>query len=219
MKLSQSTIQTLKTFVSINPGVVLKPGKVQRTLSPDCKIMLEVELEDSFDYVFGIYNLSAFLANLSNLKDPDLEFNDRYVIVKDNTFSIKINSCDPNLIKTPPDKDLPLLDPDVSFEITTDMISKITKFINTNSFTHISFIAANDELRVFAHERENDTTNSVSSKVCDYTGPDISFHFVSEHFKIVPDDYEVAIKAKAFAKFKSKTKPGTIYNISLEAVK
>lgn len=219
MKLSQSTIQTLKTFVSINPGVVLKPGKVQRTLSPDSKIMLEVELEDSFDYSFAIYNLSAFLANLNNLRDPDLEFNEKFVILKDATYSIKINSCDHNLIKSPPDKDLPLPDPTIQFDLTSEMLSKIMKFTATNGFTHISFIAKDGELRVFTHERENDTTNSVSSKVCDYDGPEVSFHFVADHFKIVPDDYEVLIKAKAFAKFVSKTKPGTIYNISLEAVK
>jgi hypothetical protein len=219
MKLSQSTIQTLKTFTTINTGVVLKPGRVQRTISADVKIMLEVELEDSFDVQFPIYSLSTFLANLSNLKDPDLEFNEKFVTMKDDTFSIKLYSCDPNLIRTPPDKDLVLADPDVTFDISGEIISKMTKFISTNGFSHISFIGENGELRIHTHERENDTTDSVSSKITDYTGPNVSFHFVADHFKIIPDDYEVSIKSKAFAKFKSKTKPGTIYNISLEAVK
>ena len=35
MKLNENTLTVLKNFASINSGLVIRKGKVQRTISPD----------------------------------------------------------------------------------------------------------------------------------------------------------------------------------------
>ena len=46
MKLSENTLAILKNFATINSGVVLNPGKTQKTISPAKSILVEATLED-----------------------------------------------------------------------------------------------------------------------------------------------------------------------------
>jgi hypothetical protein len=81
MKLSESTLSILKNFSTINSGFIIRPGKLQKTLSTDKSIMAEVEFDDDFTTEFGIYDLNQFLGNVSALNNPDLEFDDIPVLL------------------------------------------------------------------------------------------------------------------------------------------
>ena len=48
MKLSESTINVLKSFSVINTGIELKQGNVLKTISPQKSIMAKAELGEDF---------------------------------------------------------------------------------------------------------------------------------------------------------------------------
>ena len=74
MKMNERTLTVLKNFASINSGVVLRPGLVQKTVSPESTILVEAHLEDDFTETFGIYDLNQFLGNVRQaLARGDLE--------------------------------------------------------------------------------------------------------------------------------------------------
>lgn len=215
MKLSDYTLTVLKNFASINSGVVLQKGNVQKTMSPEKSILVEVELEDTMPTKFGIYDLNQFLGNVTTMKSPDLTFTDKAVSMKDDTFSLYYLSCNPELIISPPDKELVLADPDVTFDLEFSIFQKIIRLASMNSLPHLSVVGKDGELLLQSHDKSNPSSNYASTKLSDYSGKDFTATFKAENLKIIPDDYKVAVKGGAFAKFTSKTKKLT-YFIALE---
>ena len=215
MKLSENAMAVLKNFSSINSGLVLQKGKVQKTISPEKSILVEVELEDSLPEQFGIYDLNQFLGNVTTLGNPDLTFSDKSVLMDDGEISFNYYSCSPNLIVSPPDKELKLKQVDVSFTLTNAILSKLLKLAAMNSLPNLSVIGKNGEIRLTAHEKANDTSNFASFKLSDYSGEDFTASFKVDNIKLIPGDYDVEIQLGAFAKFVSKNKT-LKYFIALE---
>ena len=73
MKLSDSTINILKNFSSINQSLLFKSGKKLRTISVMKNILAEVEVTEEFPKDFGIYDLNQFLNGLSLHQSPELD--------------------------------------------------------------------------------------------------------------------------------------------------
>ena len=204
MKLSENTLSVLKNFSAINSGLVLQAGNVQKTISPEKSILVEVELEDAIPSQFGIYDLNQFLGNVTTLGNPDLTFDDKAVMMNDGEIAFSYYSCSPNLIVSPPDKELKLKQVDVSFALTNAILSKLLKLAAMNNLTHLSVVGKNGEIRLQTHEKANDTSNHASFKLNDYNGEDFSASFKTDNIKLIAGDYDVEIQLGAFAKFVSK---------------
>ena len=201
MKLSENTLGVLKNFSSINSGLVLQKGNIQKTISPEKSILVEVEIEDAIPNQFGIYDLNQFLGNITTLGNPDLTFNEKSVLMNDGEITLNYYSCSPNLIVSPPDKELKLKQIDVSFRLTNAALSKLLKLSSMNNLTNLSVIGKNGEIRLQAHEKANDTSNHASFKLSDYNGAEFAASFKVENIKLIPGDYDVEIQLGAFAKF------------------
>lgn len=216
MKLSENTLSVLKNFSSINSGIVLQKGNLQKTISPEKSILVEAEVEDVLPEQFGIYDLNQFLGNISTLNNPDLTFTDNAVLMNDGDITFNYYSCSTNLIVSPPDKELKLKQVDVSFSLTNAILTKLLRLAAMNNLTHLSVVGKNGEIRLQTHEKANDTSNHASFKLNDYNGEDFTASFKVENIKLIPGDYDVEIQLGAFAKFVSKS--GKIkYFIALES--
>jgi hypothetical protein len=216
MKLSENTLSVLKNFSSINSGIVLQKGNVQKTISPEKSILVEAELEDALPEQFGIYDLNQFLGNVSTLNNPELTFSENSVLMNDGDITFNYYSCSTNLIVSPPDKELKLKQIDVSFTLTNANLNKLLRLAAMNNLTHLSVVGKNGEIRLQTHEKANDTSNYASFKLNDYNGADFTASFKVENIKLIPGDYDVEVQLGAFAKFVSKS--GKIkYFIALES--
>lgn len=215
MKLSESTLAILKNFANINSGVVLKAGKVQKTISPEMSILVEAEIADDIPNEFGIYDLNQFLGNLTTLNDPELEFNDKYVLMSKNGIKLNYYACSPNLITAPPDKQLTMKQVDTAFTLTHNNLQILLKLASMNNLSNLSVIGKNGEILLQTHEKANDTSNYANVKIADHTGEDFSTSFKTDNLKLVSDDYDVEVQLGGFAKFTAKTKKIT-YFIALE---
>lgn len=204
MKLSENTLSVLKNFSAINSGLVLQKGNIQKTISPEKSILVEAELEDAIPEQFGIYDLNQFLGNVTTLGNPDLAFSENAVMMNDGDIAFNYYSCSPNLIVSPPDKELKLKQVDVTFTLTNAILSKLLKLAAMNNLTHLSVVGKNGEIRLQTHEKANDTSNYASFKLNDYNGEDFTASFKVENIKLIAGDYDVEIQLGAFAKFTSK---------------
>lgn len=207
MKLNERTLTVLKNFAGINSGVVLRKGKIQKTMSPEQTILVEAHLEDDLPEVFGIYDLNQFLGNVTTLSSPDMVFTENSVIMNDGELSLNYYSCSTNLIISPPEgKDLVMKDADVTFDLSQATLQKMLKLAAMNNLPNISVIGKGGELRLQTHEVKNDTSNFASIKIDEYVGNDFNVSFKTENLKLIPDDYEVQIKVGGFSSFTNKTK-------------
>ena len=216
MKLSENTLTVLKNFASINSGIVLRKGKVQKTISPDKVILAEVTLDDDISSDFGIYDLPQFLGTVSTLGNPDIEFENNRAIMNDGSLKLNYYSCSPTLITAPPDKDLEMKSCDVQFTLTSANMQKLLRIAAMNEMTNLTVVGKNGKLHVKVHVKENDTSNYATLELADHTGPDFEKSFKTDNLKMITDDYDVSITFAGFALFASKNR-NLKYFIALES--
>lgn len=217
MKLSEYTLNVLKNFSTINPSVILTPGSMQRSIAADDSILVEAELEKITDVDFPIYDLNQFLGNATALNNPELTFTTKNVVMDDGSTKLTYYACAKGIVKSPPsDQSIVLNKPDYSFVLTNSTFSKLKKIADMNKLPHISLVSSDGEVRLQAHDRQNDTGNFASTLIEENASKNFNYIFLSENLKMLPDDYDVEVKHDAFAIFKSKTK-NLKYVIAMEA--
>lgn len=216
MKLSDNTLAVLKNFASINSGVVLKPGKAQKTISPEKSILVEATIEDDIPSEMGIYDLNQFLGIITTLRNPEVTFAKDQIVLTDGELSVTYRGCSANLIITPPEKELVLKDITTKFSLANATSQKLIKVASMINLPNLSVVGKNAELLLKIHERANDTSNDGIMKIGDYAGKDFIATFKTENLKLLPDDYNVEVQAGAFAKFVNQNNTLT-YFIALES--
>ena len=117
MKLSENTLNVLKSFAVINTGIEFKPGNVLQTISPQKSILAKAEIEDDIPAHGCFYELNRFLGVLSLFDNPQLDFQEKYVTIRDIKRSVNYTFADPQMIVTPPAKEVQLPSVDVEVDI------------------------------------------------------------------------------------------------------
>lgn len=211
MKLSDKTISLLKNFSSINQSILFKEGNKLRTISVMKNILAEATVSEDFTKDFGVYDLNQFLNGLSLYQNPELDFkNDGYVVMKEGKSRSKYFFADPNVIVSPPDKDISLPSEDVCFELSTDQLDKLLKASSIYQSPDLSAIGENGVIKLVVRDKKNDTSN-VYSVIVGETDKEFCFNFKVENIKILPGTYEVVVSQKLLSRFTAKNSDLTYY--------
>lgn len=211
MKLSDKTISLLKNFSSINQSILFKEGNKLRTISVMKNILAEATVPEDFTKDFGVYDLNQFLNGLSLYQNPELDFkNDGYVVMKEGKSRSKYFFADPNVIVSPPDKDITLPSEDVSFDVSTEQLDKLLKASSIYQSPDLSAIGENGVIKLVVRDKKNDTSN-VYSVIVGETDAEFCFNFKVENIKILPGTYEVVVSQKLLSRFTSKNSDLTYY--------
>tara|TARA_B100001559_G_scaffold126335_2_gene106174 strand:+ start:3297 stop:3962 length:666 start_codon:yes stop_codon:yes gene_type:complete len=215
MKLSESTVNLLKNFSSINQSILFKEGTKLRTISVMKNILVEANVAEEFDKDFGIYDLNQFLNGLSLHASPELDFtNDEYVVIKEGRMRSKYFFADPSVIVAPPDKEITLPSEDVSFELSSQQLEKLKKASSIYQLPDVSVIGENGVIKLVARDKKNNTSNDFSIIVGE-TEDEFVFNFKEENLKIVPGNYDVVVSSKLLSRFTNQNIDVTYY-IALE---
>ena len=204
MKLSDKTISVLKNFSSINQSILFKEGSKLRTISVMKNILAEATVTEEFSRDFGIYDLNQFLNGLSLHSSPELDFaNDGYVVIREGRSRSKYFFADPNVIVTPPDKDITLPTEDVCFELTTQQLDKLLKAAAVYQLPDFSAVGENGVVKLVVRDKKNETSNDYAVVVGETTNT-FCFNFKVENIKVIPGTYEVVVSQKLLSRFTSK---------------
>ena len=215
MKLSDKTISVLKNFSSINQSILFKEGNKLRTISLMKNILAEATISEEFMRDFGIYDLNQFLNGLSLHSSPELDFaNDSYVVIREGGSRSKYFFADPNVIVTPPEKEITLPSEDVCFELSTAVLDKLLKAAAVYQLPDISAVGEAGVVKLVVRDKKNDTSNR-HEEVVGETSDEFSFNFKVENIKVLPGTYDVVVSQKLLSRFTSKNHDLTYY-IALE---
>jgi len=215
MKLSDKTISVLKNFSSINQSILFKEGNKLRTISVMKNILAEATISEEFAKDFGVYDLNQFLNGLSLHQRPELDFgNDGYVVIREGKMRSKYFFADPNVIVTPPDKEITLPSEDVCFEVSTEQLDKLLKAAAVYQLPDLSAVGDNGVVKLVVRDKKNDTSNDFAIVVGE-TNSEFSFNFKVENIKVLPGTYDVVVSQKLLSRFTSKNHDLT-YFIALE---
>ena len=215
MKLSDNTLTVLKNFAGINNSILVKEGNRLRTISVAKNILAEAEIKEDFPRDFAIYDLNQFLNGLSLHQDPDLDFNqDSYLSIKEGKRRVKYFFADPAVIISPPEKDITLPSEDISFQLDSASLEKLTKAAQVYQLPDFCAVGESGVIKLVVRDKKNDTSNEYAIVVGE-TDKEFSFNFKVENIKIIPGAYDVVVSSKLLSKF-TNTKYDLTYYIALE---
>ena len=203
MKLTNETINVLKNFSTINQNLVIKEGSSISTLSAMKNIVAKATVEEKFEKEFAIYDLNEFLSALSLFSNPNLDFNDDYVVMTEdgsNGKKLKYWYSDPSVV-TSPTKEVTMPSSEIEFNLSSDTLSEVTKAAAVIGVPDM--VLESGELRVT--DKKNDTANSYSTQVVQSNdeAEKYKFWFKVENLKLLQGSYDVQVSAKKISYFKN----------------
>ena len=157
MKLSEKTLTTLKNFAGINNSILVKSGNKLRTISVAKNILAEAEIKEEFEKDFAIYDLNQFLNGLGLHQDPELDFKeDSYLTIREGKRRVKYFFADPNVIISPPDKEIQLPTKDACFQLDSITLEKLLKAAAVYQLPDFSAVGENGVIKLVVHDKKND---------------------------------------------------------------
>jgi hypothetical protein len=209
MQLSNDTINVLKNFGAINQGILFKKGKVLKTMSSGKNILAEVTIKEDIPTEFGIYDLNKFLSVVSLHKDnPTFEFGDKEVKIVGNKgrSKMKYRFCEPTMIVTPPEKQLAMPNPEVSFSLSAEDFDWVMKAAGVLGSPQIAVESDGSKVTVTAFDSSDSSAHTDALEVSSGNGDKFRFIFKTEHLtKLFGGAYDVQISSKGISNFKHKT--------------
>jgi hypothetical protein len=218
MKFSPKTIDVLKNFSTINPGLLFKSGSTITTMSPQKNILCEAVVEDTFPQDFGVHDLNNFLSVLSLNKDPEIEFDGKNAIIKflNGRSKIKYRFTEASMIVSPPEKKITLPSVDVTFSLTEEDYAWIQKTAAILRSPNVAVVGNGTTVELLTFDAVDDSAPTNSVDIALQTDKNFKLIFKTENLKMVPGAYSVDISSKGIAHFKN-TKENIQYWIATEA--
>ena len=216
MNLSSDTVAVLKNFSDINQNILVKPGNKVQTISTMKNILAEAEISEKFDSEFAIYDLPEFLRAVELFQKPSLNFNGgSNVQIADNNSkqSIKYFFADKSVIVAPT-KNITMPDKEVTFTLKKDDFARLQKGVMTLNLPDVAVKGDGKSITLVATDKKNKSSNDYSISVGE-TNKTFTAYFKAENFKMVSDDYDVAISKQKISNFVNRNKP-IQYWIALE---
>ena len=215
MNLSDKTLTILKNFAGINNSILVKKGNQLRTISVAKNILAEAIIEEQFPREFAIYDLNQFLNGLDLHQDPDLDFSqDSYITIQEGKRKVRYFYADPNVIISPPDKEITLPSEDVHFQLESASLEKLLKAAAVYQLPDFSVIGGSGVVNLVVRDKKNDTSNTFAIAVGE-TVKEFTFNFRVENIKIIPGAYDVIISSKLLSQF-TNSQYDLKYYIALE---
>lgn len=218
MKISESTLDVLKNFSTINQSLAFKQGSVIRTVSESKTILAQAKVPEAFPVNFAIYELNQFLGLASLFEEADFDFGDRQVTLKEGTAKATYTYADPSMITTPPEKNIELPSVEVQFSMNKSDYRAVLNGANQLGLPEVVVRGKDGVVQLVATDTKNPTTNEFS-RVVGEQGGEFTFIFKTENLKFIPNDYQVEISSQGIAHFKSEnveywvaTEAGSKYN-------
>ena len=201
MKLSNETLTVLKNFAGINQSILVRRGNKLRTMSVMKTVLAEATVNEEFEKEFAIYDLNQFLNGISLHEDPELDFQeDKYVVIREGKRRVKYFFADPQVIVSPPEKEISLPSQDVCFQLEHSQYDKIKKAAAVYQLEDLSVIGEAGVIRLVVRDKRNATSNEYSIIVGE-TDKEFTFNFKVENLKIIPASYDVVLSSKLLSKF------------------
>ena len=205
MKLSDQTLTVLKNFAGINNSILVKQGVQLRTISVAKNILAEARIEEEIPRDFAIYDLNQFLNGLSLHQDPEMDFKEEtYLTIREGKRRVKYFFADPDVIISPPEKEITLPSEDAHFQLDSITLEKLLKAAAVYQLPDLSAVGGAGVVKLVVRDKKNDTSNEFAIVVGE-TDKDFVFNFKVENIKIIPGAYDVVVSSKLLSKFTNES--------------
>lgn len=203
MKFSDSTINVLKNFATINQSIIFKPGNELRTISPQKTIMAIAKIEDTIPSAACVYDVSRFLSTCGLYENPNLEFHDKFFMISEGNRKTKYVYADPSMVFAPPDKEINIPSNDVQVEVEWTDIQAVIKASGIMQLPEIAFVGENGTCYLRAIDSANATADTFSIELGE-TNDKFQLIIKTDNLKLIPQKYNVTLSARGISRFEGE---------------
>ena len=217
MKVSETTLQTLKNFASINPNFVAKGGKNVSTIAEAKNIVANATLDIDIPKSFAIYDLNEFLGVLGLVDEPHIEFHDQHAVISDSNgrSSVKYYYSDPDIL-TKSQKELIMPESEITFQLDNNTLNRVKRASSTLGHENVRITGKDGSITLAVIDSENSTSHVFSIDVSGNSSiEDFTVYLNIANLKLVPGDYTVEISSKYISRF-TKSETGHEYFVAVE---
>ena len=205
MRLSKETFNILKNFASINSNILIKPGNTLKTVSTGMNIYAEATVVEDFDVDVPIWDLNKFLGVVSMFNNPDLEFNDNYVVISSGRSSVTYYYSEPTLL-TVPTKSIKMSVPVVEFDLDEKDLNDILKASSILQVSDLRITAADGKVCITVDDVNQSNSNNFKIEIeTDNINKELDVTINVSEIKFIPGSYTVSLTDGIASKFTHKT--------------
>lgn len=202
MKFSDRTLTILKSFATINKSIIMKPGKVLKTVTPEKTLIAIASIEDEIPSEAVIYDLSRFLSIMSLHQDPDVQFNDKFFTISEGSKKkTKYVYADQSMVISPPERELQIPSEDVKVSVEWNDMQSVLKAAGVLQFEEIAFVGEDGKCFLRAIDSKNPSADAFGVEI-GTTEDSFTIIIKTDNLKLLPQDYEVTLCAKGISYFK-----------------
>jgi hypothetical protein len=188
----------------------MKEGNVLKTVTPEKTLVASATIPDQIPSQACVYDLSRFLSILSLYKDPDIEFHDKYFMIKDGKQRTKYVYADISMIHAAPEKDIQLPSADVVVNVSWEDMQSVIKAAGVLQFSEVAFVGEGGKIYLKAIDGNNDNSDDYGVEI-GTTSDEFKIIIKTDNLKLLPQDYQVTLCAKGISEFKSSDGNVTYY--------
>jgi len=216
MKISNKTLDIMKNFSEINQSLVIKAGEKKfKSVSQMKNILAHAEVEEDFPVDFAIYNLNDFIILNQKLNNPELDFQEKIVVLTDvktkvpagyDLYSQDFGYADPNVVKeTYPKKDIDMPDETINFTLLEQQYEQLKTMSSINKLNDILVKGCPTTNKIFliVTNKKNISSNNFTMQVGEGVTESYKMYFKTENLKMVPGDYNVNISKDRISHFEN----------------
>lgn len=201
MKISKDTLAVIRNFASINSNLLIEKGSVLRTINAQKNVLSDATVAEDFPKNFGIYDCNEFLGAIGLFTDPDIEFKDKFAVIKEGSSSIKFYAADAAVL-TVPTKNITFPGTDVEFTLSAASLATIQKAASQLRAVDVSITGDGKLLNIVVGDLKNPLANSFSIGIGE-TDKSFSANLKIENLKLMASDYVVSLSSKKISRFVS----------------
>jgi hypothetical protein len=195
MKVSNDTLNVLKNFSTIQSNILIQEGDTLKTISGLSNVMAVCKVADTFDKEVAIYDLNQFLGVVSLFNDPDFDFQDTSVVLKEGNVDTEYRYAEKSTI-THPERDLKLPEVKLEFILKEADLEALLKASSILGVTDFLLKGEGDSAKLIVCDLKNPGSNSysVSVDVVDHgTTGEYTVCLDTDNLKFLSGDYKVNV--------------------------
>lgn len=154
MKISDVTLTILKNLALFNPHLVINPGNVIRTVNEKKTTLIKATVEEDFPVECAFHDLPGFLKLVALFEDPDFEFGDNSVVIKDATGAKQEYYYSDREDLVFDERNVEFPEADHEFTITADQLKRVLKGAAVNGVEDIAIVGEGGKLYLKALDKE-----------------------------------------------------------------
>lgn len=219
MKFDSKTLMVLKNFSSINQSLLFTEGDVLMTVAPTKSVLAKAKIDQKFNRQFAIFELPRFIGVMSLFNDPEMDFQEKGVLMRSGDRELEYRYADPSAIISPDFEkisNLKLPSSEVEFTLTAVNLQDIQKALGALGMPEIAVCGDGKNMWLQTFDTKNANGDSYRIKV-GTTENKFQFVYKAENLKLIPQEYSVQISKRGLSNFVGNTIVDVNYWITLEA--